>query len=792
MKGDSTAAIDFLYKLRPLGPWVLTAVALDKKSIETATFRPETERGCLAWITKHNGTRNIYFALNPPMRDMTKKAEREDIRAVTHLHVDVDPRAGADMVGEEARIRGLFADRLPSSVPPPTVLIFSGGGYQGIWALDEPIPIDGVLEAAEDAKRFNQQLETLFGGDNCHNIDRILRLPGTVNLPDARKQKKGRVPVVARLEEFHPDRSYPLKKFTQATPTQRAALGFGTGSVKVSGNVARLGDVSELDQWEVPDRVKVAIVQGKHPDEPKEGDNSRSAWVFDVACQLVRKKVPDEVIYSVLTDPGFGISESVLEFKSNAGKYALRQIERAHDFAVDPLLQQFNDRYAVVGNIGGKCRVAEEQMDEALQRTRLTLQSFEDLRNRHMHQYVVVGADKQGVPLKMSAGKWWLQHEARRQYDRITFFPGRDTPGAYNLWKGFGVEALPGDGHESFLAHVRENLCANDPERYDYLLRWMARVVQYPATPGEVAVVLRGQRGAGKSFFAKHFGRLLGRHFLRVSNSVHLVGQFNKHLRDVVLLFADEAFFAGDKRHESVLKTLITEETLNIEAKGIDMEASPNYIHLIMAANEDHVIPAGSNERRFFMLDVADSRMQDEGYFAGIAVGLEEGGYCSLLHYLMNLDLKGWSVRKVPRTIALIDQQMRTLDQEEEWWFSKLFDGYLLKPESGWEVQVPKDDLLDDYLNHARRMNYTRRSNQTKLGFFLHKHCGAFLADFRKLGSVEKQHADGYTSKVEAMLRYYSLPTLRQARELWDKLHGEVKWPETIDQPTLADDAPPF
>lgn len=65
---------------------------------------------------------------------------------------------------------------------------------------------------------------------------------------------------------------------------------------------------------------------------------------------------------------------------------------------------------------------------------------------------------------------------------------------------------------------------------------------------GEVAVVLRGGKGVGKSFVAEHFGRLFGRHYLKVSQPGHLVGNFNSHLRDVVVLFADEAFYAGDKR----------------------------------------------------------------------------------------------------------------------------------------------------------------------------------------------------------------------------------------------------
>ena len=101
--------------------------------------------------------------------------------------------------------------------------------------------------------------------------------------------------------------------------------------------------------------------------------------------------------------------------------------------------------------------------------------------------------------------------------------------------------------HESFLGHIRSNVCQGNQQYYVYLLGWMARLVQKPNQTGEVAIVLRGGKGVGKSFFAKHFGKLFGRHYLEVSNSSHLVGNFNAHLRDTVLLFADEAFYANDK-----------------------------------------------------------------------------------------------------------------------------------------------------------------------------------------------------------------------------------------------------
>jgi hypothetical protein len=671
---DTAAAIDFLWRYEPEGPWALTAIRPDRKAIDTQTFTPADRAALTAWLDQHNGTRNIYFHVNRPLRAITKKAEREDIGEVRWLHVDIDPRAGEDIEAERERALGLLTDRLPANVPAPTVIIFSGGGYQAFWRLDAPIPINGELDRAEDAKRYNQQLEVLFGADNCHDISRIMRLPGTVNLPDDRKAKKGRVPTLATLHTFDDARTYPLSRFTAAPGVQIAGdSGFGGGRlVQVSGNVERLGDVNELDQWGVPDRVKVIIVQGTHPDEPpKKGDNSRSAWVFDAACALVRAEVPDDVIFAILTDPDFAISESIIEKGSNGAKYAIRQIERAREYAIEPKLQELNERHAVIGNIGGKCRVVEEVLDPVLKRSRLTRQSFDDFRNRYMNDYVQVGVDdKSGMPKMKPVGAWWLGHPQRRQFNTITFAPGQELPGTYNLWKGYAHPALPGDKHLGFLEHVRANICQGDEGHYAYLLGWMARAVQCPGEQGEVAVVLRGGKGTGKSFFAQHFGRLFGRHFLHVSNPSHLVGNFNSHLRDAVVLFADEAFYAGDKKHASILKTLITEDTLQIEAKGVDVETAPNFVHLIMASNDAHVVPATGDERRFFVLDVGTGQQQQSAYFAKIAAELADGGYEHLLHALLAHDLADFEVRTVPQTDALNDQKLRTA----KGWESKIIE----------------------------------------------------------------------------------------------------------------------
>jgi len=793
---DNKAAVEFLCLWAPDGPWVLTAIKTDRKSIDTGTFYPGTLVDLERWLKTYNGQRNIYFQVNSPLLDLQKKAKREEMKSMDWLHVDIDPRAGEDLEEERVRALALLQGNLPEGVPAPTCIVFSGGGYQGFWKLQEAVEIDGVLELAEDAKRYNMQLELLFGADNCHNVDRIMRLPGTINIPDARKIKKGRVPALARLVEFT-DNVYPITDFVAAPAVQMGdETMFGGGeAVQISGNVERIDDVSELDAWNVPDRVKIVMAQGRHPDQAKEGDNSRSAWLFDFCCQMVRHEVPDDVIFSIITDPTWGISDSVLELKGRAERYAIKQIESAKLFAIDPKLVYFNNKYAVIKKLGGKCLVVTDMYDYAMKRSRLVRQTLENFEKGYENEEIVVGIDTNGNPKTKPAGTWWRKHKNRRQYETIVFAPEQQVPADhYNLWKGFAVQSIPGDC-QLFIDHVCDNICGGVQEYFDYLMGWMARAVQEPATAGEVAIVLRGGRGVGKSFFAKQFGSLFGRHFMQVSNSSHLVGNFNSHLRDLLVLFADEAFYAGDRRHESVLKTLITEETMAIEAKGVDIESSPNYIHLIMASNDMHVIPAGGDERRFFVLDVSTAKQQDGAYFRAIADQMDNKGREALLHLLLTYDRSNFSVYKVPRTEALQEQKLLSLGVQEAWWLQKLTEGRILESSDGWDTQVSTEAIAADYIEHTKRFNVTQRGNQVTLGKFLNRLCPR-LDIVQKRVNHKATDSEGWTKKRSVRMRFYMMPELDEARQHWDMMFGAEEWEPVGDQIELPVDPqtgePPF
>lgn len=322
LRPDLDKAFGFLRQYCPTGPWVLSAKKGKNGPFKTRTFRPETEAAGRAWVERLNlDGHHIYFMVNAPMRDLDNKAKKEDVRDMVVLHLDIDPKAGEDPAA--ARAEAIAALEKAEHAPPPSVVIDSGGGVQALWFLDEPLPIDGSIPGAEDAELYNQYLEEKLGGDRCHNLDRVLRLPGTINW----KREHGREPRLAELLQFHNDRRYPLAEFTAATRKRVSPTG-GQAEVHLDSVPPFLASLDELPAAVTP-RIRMLIVQGCDPDEPDKYP-SRSEVTFAVACGLVRGGCTDEQIGAVFLDPELAISAHTREQKRPLD-YVVRQIKNARD-----------------------------------------------------------------------------------------------------------------------------------------------------------------------------------------------------------------------------------------------------------------------------------------------------------------------------------------------------------------------------------------------------------------------------------------------------------------------------
>ncbi len=790
---DTDASVKFLQQFAPEGPWVLTAIKTDKKMLRGKTFNPGQEAALRKWLTgQDKGDEwNIYFHVNTPYlnRNIKIKAEKQDIEFAKWLYVDVDAQEGFDLQDEFARILGQLTNNLPKGIPEPTVITYSGGGYQAFWRIDGSFPINGTKDNWEKYESFNKRLEQVFQADHCHNVERIMRLPGTVNNPDPKKAAKGRVRAMAQCIAFNSN-TYDLElKFKAATGTQTGknsienARGGSESDLNMKDADRQIMDMSELDDWDVPNRVKVIIAQGSHPEETKKGDNSRSAWVFDVVCNMIRKKVPHGIIYSILMDKDWTISSSILESK-DPHRYAIRQILNAIEFTKDENTFDMNKRHAVIGSVGGSCKVIEEVYDQVLGRTSLVFSSFQDVKNRYDNKRVVVGKTADDTDKTIGLGTYWLRSEDRSQYDGITFAPESNPSNMFNLWRGFNYSPHPGDC-DLYLQHIRDNICAGKDEYYEYLIKWMAKAVQNPASQGEVAIVLQGGKGTGKSFFAHQFGQLFGRHYLPVTNANHLVGQFNAHLKDAILLFADEAFFAGDKKHEAVLKGIVTESTFQVEAKHVDAQTYPNYIHLIMAGNDQHLVRASGDERRYFVLEVGTGKQQNSDYFGAIKKQMENGGYEALLFHLQSVDLSEFNVRSIPATEALQKQKDLSLDPLDSWWLNCLQTGHICKNDNGWKEFHVREIWHNQFWNDMKIQGVNSRKSSQDIGTWVNGFMVMSIA--QKRVHEEYMGDDGRPISNVKKKRVDVFGTLKKCRAEWEAKHGPTVWEHAEDDELIQD-----
>lgn len=374
--------------------------------------------------------------------------------------------------------------------------------------------------------------------------------------------------------------------------------------------------------------------------------------------------------------------------------------------------------------------------------------------------------DAKGGYKPVSVAKVWIEAAGRANYPGgMMCCPGGDAPeGVFNTFLGWGVEAIDGDVAPvmEFILHV---ICSGNKTHAKYLIQWMAFCIQHPATPPGVAVVLVGGKGCGKTTLGEMLIRLHGAHGMSVSDPKFLTGSFNAHMRDLLFLFCDESFWAGDKAAEGTLKARVTGQTLIIEAKGVDAITTPNMLSIMMATNNEHAVPSSSDERRWFVLRVSESKQGDFAYWDTLNNQFNNGGANALLHYLRNLDISGFNIRSVPHTNELATQKIHSLGPMADFIFQCLCEERLCG--SFWG-----DDLAPCCsLFMAELEEYCQRHPRHRYNVPTPQYIGRHL--YEVVGALKGRNSNGKRDYT------YRFPPLQDARDhfaAWAKLGSDFKW----------------
>lgn len=423
-------------------------------------------------------------------------------------------------------------------------------------------------------------------------------------------------------------------------------------------------------------------------------------------------------------------------------------------------IDELNQRHAIVP-MGGRILILNRDYDPVLKKNYFSFSSRPDFELRYCNQKVWLHGEDRGI------GQVWIDHPQRRQYEGMAFTPEKQINNFINLWQGWGVKP-EGGSCDLFLAFIGEVICAGDDSLFDYVTRWCAHLVQRPRELPETALVLRGKEGAGKNQFMRVLGHMVGaEHYLLLTSMGQVTGRFSGHMANALLVFCNEAVWGGDKSAQGVLKSMITDNVQPVEYKGRDICMVANYKRVVMASNEDWVVPRGANDRHYVIIDVDNGRVGDFAFWERLTAEIRHGCASAFMRYLRAVDLTDWHPRMLPAHLKERgwDLKIRGGGSVVQWWFDVLDDGWLEKTtkeyagneDHNWPSYILKEAVHDHYIAWATKRRVSHIESSTVIGKHLAK-WGVKACRLRDANSVRQPH--------------YVLPTLDVARKKFTEVFG--------------------
>ena len=365
-------------------------------------------------------------------------------------------------------------------------------------------------------------------------------------------------------------------------------------------------------------------------------------------------------------------------------------------------------------------------------------------------------------------------------YDSVAFSPLPTPAATLNYWIGY--TAIPRPGNWSL---IREFLllviCNGDHRVFQYLLRYLAHMLQKPEEKPGIMIVMLGIQGAGKGTFFILLRRIWAKTTLQVSDVDQVIGRFNAALEQHYAILMDEALFSGDKKSIEKLKSLITEPQIGIEQKYQPSRTIDSFHRFFAASNNDHFAHIDRDDRRFLFLRVSSDREGDSEYFNTIFNAINDDAVISaMVHDLLQIDLSSFNVRQRPKTKEHLKQKIQSLSGFDRFWYEVLVDGVL--PEQPYAPErwssprfVSTKQLLRGYKQYDKNAErYHTVQTQT-------------IAD--KLGKLCPSAQQNRATVNGTQERGYDLPSIDVARREFDKaMGGDVDWgwgptPQQVPQP---------
>ena len=266
--------------------------------------------------------------------------------------------------------------------------------------------------------------------------------------------------------------------------------------------------------------------------------------------------------------------------------------------------------------------------------------------------------------------KLWLKDPTIRTYERFDFLPPplKCPDGVLNTWSGFAAEGM-NESYKGkpnmFVDHVRKLFGKNS----QYVLKWLANIIQNPGYHTTVALVVVGGQGTGKTTtFELFMKKILGSKYFGQTNNPEndLFSRFG-FLKDSKILVVVDDFNVGTiKMNADPFKSYITGETIPFESKGKMSIELLNCANFVLTTNKHDPVKLDADDRRYAVLEVSDRLKGNHAYFSKLYRYLDNSENIRAIYDLLSeIDISKTNFQ-AERPMTELYQEIKSMSIDKE------------------------------------------------------------------------------------------------------------------------------
>lgn len=321
--------------------------------------------------------------------------------------------------------------------------------------------------------------------------------------------------------------------------------------------------------------------------------------------------------------------------------------------------------------------LSDKDMQLLFKHKQVVIPSFKRRLDKESGEYVIQDTSK-----KENLFSIYVESPNRREFNSVCFKPGEEPvyQGMLNMWMGykFTMNEIWAAAHDTLAQEVvfrflkellYKVICNESPTLFSYWLDWWATKYRNPGVKLQSTLISYSpdhRVGKGTCIFFLGYG--FGQHYVTTSDKNDVAGRWSSVGKYKVVMFLDEALWAGDKAIHGALKAKITEKTSRTEEKYKNPVVTDNPCSYVQASNNLKLIPADQTEMRYVICEASPHRAGDVDFYKQLEADMcanNQAGIKCLMYLLMH----GYRVtpgfgngHKIPHTHLLRIQKESSAD----------------------------------------------------------------------------------------------------------------------------------